>query len=164
MEVTEVRVRVVRDENAEKLRAFGTITLDNEFVVRDLKVIEGNSGLFVAMPSRKIMTRCQSCGAKCPSRSAYCGDCGKRLPEEDDAAVQDGRVKTHADIAHPISQDCRDKIHQAVIRAYRDANERGTGSTTWKRGAKRAASPLDEDVSGSTDRRELSHSSGRHPA
>ncbi len=51
MDVTEIRVYPVDDE---KLKAFITITLDNCFVVRDLKVIKGISGLFVAMPSRKM--------------------------------------------------------------------------------------------------------------
>jgi len=50
MEVTEVRIFPV---NEEKLKAYVTITFDDCFVVRDLKVINGNSGLFVAMPSKK---------------------------------------------------------------------------------------------------------------
>jgi stage V sporulation protein G len=50
MEVTEVRVFPVDED---KLRAYVTITIDNCFVVRDLKVIKGNNGLFVAMPSKK---------------------------------------------------------------------------------------------------------------
>jgi stage V sporulation protein G len=50
MDVTEVRVFPV---NEEKLKAFATITLDDCFVVRDLKVISGLAGLFVAMPSRR---------------------------------------------------------------------------------------------------------------
>lgn len=50
MEVTEVRVFPV---NEEKLKAYATVTFDDCFVVRDLKVIHGNSGLFVAMPSKK---------------------------------------------------------------------------------------------------------------
>lgn len=50
MEVTEVRVFPV---NEEKLKAYVTITFDDCFVVRDLKVINGNDGLFVAMPSKK---------------------------------------------------------------------------------------------------------------
>jgi stage V sporulation protein G len=50
MEVTEVRVFPVGEE---KLKAYVTITIDNCFVVRDLKVIQGNNGLFVAMPSKK---------------------------------------------------------------------------------------------------------------
>jgi len=50
MDVTEVRVFPV---NEEKLKAYVTITFDDCFVVRDLKVINGNNGLFVAMPSKK---------------------------------------------------------------------------------------------------------------
>ncbi len=50
MEITEVRVFPVDEE---RLKAYVTITFDDCFVVRDLKVINGNSGLFVAMPSKK---------------------------------------------------------------------------------------------------------------
>lgn len=50
MEITEVRVFPV---NEEKLKAYVTITIDDCFVIRDLKVINGNNGLFVAMPSKK---------------------------------------------------------------------------------------------------------------
>ena len=50
MEVTEVKVFPV---NEEKLKAYATITFDNCFVVRDLKIISGESSLFVAMPSKK---------------------------------------------------------------------------------------------------------------
>lgn len=52
MEVTEVKVFPVENEE-ERLKAFATITIDDCFIVRDLKVINGNSGLFVAMPSKK---------------------------------------------------------------------------------------------------------------
>lgn len=51
MEITDVRVRRITSEG--KLRAYATITFDNQFVIHNLKVIEGKSGLFVAMPSRK---------------------------------------------------------------------------------------------------------------
>jgi stage V sporulation protein G len=50
MEITEIRISL-RDDN--KLKAFASITLDNSFVIRGLKIIEGAKGLFVAMPSRK---------------------------------------------------------------------------------------------------------------
>ena len=50
MEITEVRVFPV---NEERLKAYVTITLDDCFVVRDLKVIAGNTGLFVAMPAKR---------------------------------------------------------------------------------------------------------------
>ena len=51
MEITEVRVY---PRSEEKLKAFATVTFDNAFVVRNLKVINGQQGLFVAMPSRKM--------------------------------------------------------------------------------------------------------------
>ena len=51
MNITDVRVRKVNVEG--KMRAIVSITLDNEFVVHDIKVIEGENGLFIAMPSKK---------------------------------------------------------------------------------------------------------------
>ena len=51
MQVTDVRVRKVAKEG--KMKAVVSITLDNEFVVHDIKVIEGEKGMFIAMPSRK---------------------------------------------------------------------------------------------------------------
>lgn len=51
MKVTDVRVRKVTNEG--RMRAVVSVTFDNEFVVHDIKVIEGNNGLFIAMPSRK---------------------------------------------------------------------------------------------------------------
>ena len=51
MEITDVRVRKVDKEG--KMKAVVSITIDNEFVIHDIKVIEGEKGLFIAMPSRK---------------------------------------------------------------------------------------------------------------
>jgi stage V sporulation protein G len=50
MEITEIRISLRTDN---KLKAFASITLDNRFVIRGLKIIEGAKGVFVAMPSRK---------------------------------------------------------------------------------------------------------------
>ena len=52
MHITDVRIRKVTKEDG-KMRAFVSITIDDEFVVHDIKVIEGEKGLFIAMPSRK---------------------------------------------------------------------------------------------------------------
>jgi stage V sporulation protein G len=52
MEITDVRVRTIGDEG--KLKAIVSVTFDDEFVVHDIKVIEGQNGLFIAMPSRKM--------------------------------------------------------------------------------------------------------------
>jgi stage V sporulation protein G len=79
MKITEVKVFPV---NEERLKAYVTITIENCFVVRDLKIIKGNDGLFVAMPSKKR---------------------------------KDGQFK---DIAHPLNQETRNEIEQAVFDAY----------------------------------------------
>ncbi|SOC26283.1 stage V sporulation protein G [Ureibacillus xyleni] len=51
MEVTDVRLRRVQTDG--RMRAIASITLDDEFVVHDIRVIDGNNGLFVAMPSKR---------------------------------------------------------------------------------------------------------------
>ena len=51
MQITDVRVRKIEKEG--KMKAIVSITMDNEFVINDIKVIEGEKGLFIAMPSRK---------------------------------------------------------------------------------------------------------------
>ncbi|MBM3306939.1 MAG: septation regulator SpoVG [Candidatus Eisenbacteria bacterium] len=91
MEITEVRL-TLRCE--ERLKAFVSITFDDAFVVRGLKVIEGNAGLFVAMPSRRR---------------------------------KDGEFR---DIAHPINNETRQMIEDAVFSEYRrqlEVVERGGG-------------------------------------
>lgn len=54
MEITDIRVRKVRAEG--KLKAYVTVTFDDAFVVHNVKVIEGENGIFIAMPSRKTRT------------------------------------------------------------------------------------------------------------
>ena len=51
MKITDVRIRLVEQEG--RVRAVASITIEDEFVVHDIKVIEGTNGLFIAMPSRK---------------------------------------------------------------------------------------------------------------
>ena len=51
MQITDVRLRKVNSEN--RMKAVASVTFDNEFVVHDIKVIESQNGLFIAMPSRK---------------------------------------------------------------------------------------------------------------
>lgn len=80
MEITEVKIYPV---NEDRLKAYVTITLNNCFVVRDLKVILGNEGLFVAMPSKKR---------------------------------KDGQFR---DIAHPLNQETREMIENAVFKEYK---------------------------------------------
>ncbi|MBY0522468.1 MAG: SpoVG family protein [Gemmataceae bacterium] len=123
MEITEVRIKLVQDNN-ERLQAFCSVTFDDAFVIRDLKIIEGTKGSFVAMPSRKLTDRCQQCGCKNHLRARHCNQCGGKLDEDRAIRDADGRAKLHADIAHPINSGCREVIQGAVIRAYQEERER----------------------------------------
>ena len=123
VEISEVKVKLMGDRS-DRLKAFCSITLDREFVVRDLKIIEGKNGMFVAMPSRKIMDRCPTCGAKNHLRARFCNECGGRLKEVRAGRDEDGRNKLHADIAHPINSNCRDRMQRRIIRSYEEERER----------------------------------------
>lgn len=123
MEVTEVRIKLM-EEPGERLQAFCSITLDNCFVVRDLKIIEGANGPFVAMPSRKLTSHCPQCSTKNHLRAAYCNQCGQRLKEDRAVKDADGRAKLYADIAHPINSSCREMIQSRVIEEFQLEQDR----------------------------------------
>ncbi len=121
MDITEVRIKLASRRD-DKLRAFCSVTFDNAVVVRDLKIIEGDQGLFVAMPSRKLNTRCGKCSSKNHLRAKFCNECGGGLREP--APSPSGRTRLHADIAHPINATSRDFLHKKVISSYHEELEK----------------------------------------
>lgn len=122
MRITEVRIKLT-EETDDRLQAFCSITFDDAFVVRDLKIIEGTNGPFVAMPSRKLTAHCSRCGSKNHLRANYCNQCGGK--QDPDRAVRDneGRAKLYADIAHPINSECREMIQKRVVADYQKERE-----------------------------------------
>jgi stage V sporulation protein G len=123
VEITEVRIKLM-EEAGERLQAFCSITFDDCFVIRDLKIIEGSNGPFVAMPSRKLTAHCPQCGSKNHLRANYCNQCGCRMQEERAIKDEEGRAKLYADIAHPINSACREMIQDRVIREFYEEQER----------------------------------------
>jgi stage V sporulation protein G len=121
--ITEVRIKLC-GENNERLLAFCSVTFDNAFVVRDLKIIEGTKGIFVAMPSRKLTDRCPRCVCKNHLRARFCNSCGCRLDDTRATRDTDGRAKLHADIAHPIHSAAREMMQNSVVNAYLEEKER----------------------------------------
>ena len=120
MEITEVRI-ILKDSPDKKLRAYAAVTFDNAFVVRNIKVIEGTTGLFIAMPSRKVKHPCPKCGFKNELRSKYCNQCAAALPVEASAqsTLEAGNSQAeHKDIAHPITQAFREYLQKKVLEAY----------------------------------------------
>ena len=133
MEISEVRVRVVEDAN-DRLKAVCTVTFDDEFVVRDVKIVEGSNGLFVAMPSRKLTTGCLRCRNQNHLRARHCNECGSKLPEARIPADENGREKAHRDIAHPITAGFRQALQDQVLEAYRiEAEEAGDAGPADRR-------------------------------
>jgi len=137
MRLTDVRIQLcerhpgpqgARPGSVGRLKAFCALTFDNTFVIRDVKLIDGNDGLFLAMPSRKLSDHCGRCGEKNHLRARYCNHCGQRLDENRYQRYQNGnggaRLKLHADIAHPINADCRNIIEQEVVNAFHREVER----------------------------------------
>lgn len=123
MEITEIRIKLM-DDQQERLQAFCSITFDQMFAIRDLKIIEGAKGSFVAMPSRKLTDRCPNCGCKNQLRAGYCNQCGAKLKEDRAPKDSEGRAKLYADIAHPINSRCRELIQAQVIQAYHEELEK----------------------------------------
>jgi stage V sporulation protein G len=118
MEITEVRIKLMEDSD-DRLQAFCSVTFDDAFVVRDLKIIGGTSGPFVAMPSRKLTAHCPQCGCKNHLRASYCNQCGLRLSADRATRDAEGRAKLYADIAHPINSACREMIQNRVISEFK---------------------------------------------
>lgn len=118
MEISDVRVRLVGDAS-ERLKAVCSITFDELFVVRDLKIVEGTHGLFVAMPSRKLSAPCPKCRGQNHLRAKCCNECGANLPSPRIPLDGKGREKVHRDIAHPIAPDFREAVQERVLEAFR---------------------------------------------
>lgn len=123
MEITEVRIKLM-EEGDDRLQAFCSITFDHCFVVRDLKIIEGANGPFVAMPSRKLTAHCPRCRTKNHLRASYCNHCGLKLEPMRAPAGSDGRMRLYADIAHPIHAACREMIQERVVAEFYAERER----------------------------------------
>ncbi|MBU0683026.1 MAG: septation protein SpoVG family protein [Candidatus Omnitrophota bacterium] len=128
MKITEVRIFPTESKDG-KLKAFATMTFDDWFVVRNVKVIQGNNGLFVAMPSRKAVEACSKCRFKNVVGSKYCNQCGSQLKEISFPQGNDENDKynSHMDIAHPITQDCRVYIQDRILDAYMKDKHEKTG-------------------------------------
>ncbi len=122
MEISEVKVKLM-GARSDRLKAFCSVTIDKEFVIRDLKIIEGTNGMFVAMPSRKITDKCPTCSGKNHLRAKFCNECGSRLNENRAGRDVEGRSKLHADIAHPINSACRERMQKAIVVAYAEETQ-----------------------------------------
>ncbi len=115
MRLTDVRIHLC--DQPGRLKAFCCLTFDESFVVRDVKLIEGDGTVFLAMPARKLADHCPRCHEKNHLRARYCNHCGLRLNENRHSNGR-SRIKLHADIAHPIHPELRENLEREVVAAY----------------------------------------------
>ena len=128
MEITEIRV-FPKEGPDKKLKAYTTVTFDGTFVVRNIKVIQGSNGLFIAMPSRKMKNPCPKCHFKNEVGSKFCNQCGASLPPHQNQHNEAPDAKSeHRDIAHPISQQFREYLQNKILEAYKKELASGGGS------------------------------------
>lgn len=111
MNVTEVRIKMPSPGENPRLLAYCSLVLDGEYAVHDLKLIQGNSGVILSMPSRRLMDRCPVCGCPNDLRSSYCGRCGLYLEQPEHGPVR-------ADVFHPLSNPARLRLQHAVQAEY----------------------------------------------
>lgn len=128
MEITDIKIFLSDSPPDKRLKAYATVTFDNVFVVRNIKIIEGTSGLFIAMPSRKGKHPCPKCNFKNELRSKYCNQCGADQPSVSCAptmaAVQG--ISGYKDIVHPITQSFRDYLEKKILDDYGEKKDAGS--------------------------------------
>ena len=115
----------------KRLRAYATLTFDHCFVVRNIKIIDGKNGLFVAMPSRKPKVACARCHFKGQVGDRYCAQCGAPMPRPEGLAAASGEADAqgHRDIAHPITAEFRHYLQRQILEAYEAERAKGQAET-----------------------------------
>jgi stage V sporulation protein G len=127
MELTEVRINLCGDRGG-RLKAFCSLTFDNTFVIRDVKLIDGNDGLFLAMPSRKLCDHCPACHEKNHLRARYCNNCGRRLNEERYQQCRNGNAVGHAHANCNGHANGGNANGHAYANGHRNGNGNGHGN------------------------------------
>jgi stage V sporulation protein G len=118
VEITEIKVKIV-PRGTNKLKGFASITFDNAFVIKDVRIIQGLKGTIIAMPAKKLTFRCFKCGYKNNLRAKFCSECGRRVHANFSRRnPQTGRPVLQVDVAHPINPETRKLIEDKVIAAY----------------------------------------------
>lgn len=125
MRVTKVFLKKVPPATAHaRVVARGSFDLDDCFSV-NCAVVRAESGLVVAMPSRRLTDRCPGCNAPTPVTGRFCGWCGVRLADGRAIVGADGAARKDADVAFPTVRWLRRRITDAVLAEHARASAGG---------------------------------------
>ena len=117
MDITDIKVELKGDQY-DKLAAICSITIDDSFIIQDLRVIRGPQGIYVAMPRRRLTDRCPRCAGENHLRAYYCNECGTRLKEDRAPIDPNGRAVLRAEIAYPANSAVRELVQRRVLAAF----------------------------------------------
>ena len=120
MKITEVNIKLPRPDENRRLLAYASAVFDGDFVVHDLKLVQGNSGVILSMPYRSHHDRCPVCKYTNDLRDRYCGGCGHKL---DDYRLRnflsrDEGLRERVDVFHPLNNAARSFFRNEVMSAY----------------------------------------------
>lgn len=131
MRVTEVRLKLAEhDPFNDRLLAYCTIVIENQFAITDMKLLQGDRGYFVGMPARKISDRCDNCNRRNHLRAAYCNNCGDEL--DPDRVDENGVF--FQDSCFPITREFRAVLEEAVILEYNRVINQGVENICCRSG------------------------------
>jgi DNA-binding cell septation regulator SpoVG len=119
LRITLVQV-VVLPPGEQPLCGYCSVTLNECFVINDLRVLLGPDRLFVGMPSHRQTLLCQKCGHRSQDQARSCNACGAPLcePAPGGAGAAAAVERVPVDIAHPLTSEFRQRLEDAVIAEY----------------------------------------------
>jgi len=126
MYFTVRRLSLAQPRHSEdRVRAYLTLLIDGKFLVHDVRIVETNGGLLVAMPSKMLQVRCRACLRRNAVNASFCNWCGCRSPGGRQAAEEVAEGPMRIDLAHPLTPLVRKELESAVFNEYLKALEHG---------------------------------------
>ncbi len=152
MKITSIRIKLATSRNNDRLVGFASVVFDQCLCLKDIRIVEGNEGILVAMPSRKVTDCCPMCHTRNHLRSRYCSYCGFKLVDarakcwnckgEGSCLYPSTREKICCefcngsgwrrlwiDVAHPITEEFRHYIEGTIIEEYQKELDRNSNNT-----------------------------------
>lgn len=114
MNITEINITLTPLEVRKKDRvlAFVRLVIENSLLIRDIKIMEKEGYLQLAMPSRKIVIACSSCKRKVALNDKYCAFCGDSQP------AREVNKRPYVDTTHPVNPTFRRFLEEKVCEEY----------------------------------------------
>lgn len=119
MKITHVRISLPdRGNTSDKFLGSAVVEFDQELALHEVKIVRGDRGVFVSLPSRRLCDKCPNCHGRNSLDARYCEKCGERRSLDRIPSDHNGKRKLYMDFLHPISGRFRDYLEEMVLEAY----------------------------------------------